>query len=170
MCEIPNCGNGYVSDSFPCSWDSFPSIEVPCSHSGLNFKTPRKETESNTKGLKDHLCSQISRMNIVRNGYPTKNNWHTHQNSSVILYRNGKNNYKTHIEAKIILEKKRTIKVSKQTKRLYLFYVDLITNMYITFMTGIKIYTVLNIIKNKNTNYKKEKARHARGADHALQH
>lgn len=36
FCETPKSGSGYVSDSFDCSCDSFPPIELPCP--ALNMK------------------------------------------------------------------------------------------------------------------------------------
>lgn len=30
FCETVNCENGCVSDSFPCSWSSFPPARLPC--------------------------------------------------------------------------------------------------------------------------------------------
>lgn len=30
FCGTPNCGSSYVSDSYACSWDSFPLVGLPC--------------------------------------------------------------------------------------------------------------------------------------------
>jgi hypothetical protein len=134
-----------------------------------NFKSLKREIEEDLRRWKVLPCSWISRINIVKNGHPTKSNLQIqctpHQNSNSILHRHGKSNSQLHMKKKKKerkkerKEKKRKEKKRKEKKRKPRKTKIIINNKgasgEITF-PGLKLYFRAIVIKTKtNTNKQK---------------
>jgi hypothetical protein len=66
-----------------------------------NLKSLKKELKEDLRRWKDLPCSWITRINIVKNGHPTKSNLQVqcnpHQNSNSILHRDRRSNSHIHL-------------------------------------------------------------------------